>query len=115
MNKYILARDRSIIQLDTDTLKVNVVDSCYNIDYMWSIEEDGVFTAYGKEIEVKAGNIVLLMYRIGNEENGDIIVLDNPQLASNIERRKKCHEEQKKQEMVAINDCCTDCECVTQG
>jgi hypothetical protein len=112
MNKYILAKNRSVIQLNTDTLKVNVIDSCYNIDYMWSIEEDGVFFVNGKEIEVKAGNIVLLMYRIGDEENGDIIVLDSPQLTYNFERRKKYYEEQKGREKV--KDCCCNCECVSQ-
>ena len=39
MNKYILTERRSLIKLNTETLKVNNIGSSYNVDYMWTIEE----------------------------------------------------------------------------
>lgn len=115
MNKYILTEQRSLIKLDTETLKVNSIGASYlvNVDYMWLIEEDGVITYFDKEYEVKAGNVVMLMYRIGDEEHGDIIVIDNKDLTNHYERRKKYYEEQKGREKA--KDCCCDCECVSQS
>lgn len=91
MNKYILTEQCALIKLDTETLKVNS-------NYMWLIEEDGVITYFDKEYEVKAGNVVMLMYRIGDEEHGDVIVIDNKDLTNHYERRKKYYEEQKVRE-----------------
>lgn len=109
MNKYILTEQRSLIKLNTETLKVNNIGSSYNVDYMWTIEEDGVLTYFDKEYEVKAGNVVMLMYRIGDEEHGDIIVIDDKDLTNHYERRKKYYEEQKGREKA--KDCCCDCDC----
>lgn len=112
MNKYILTERRSLIKLNTETLKVNNIGSSYNVDYMWTIEEDGVLTYFDKEYEVKAGNVMMLMYPIGDEEHGDIVVIDNKDL-TNYERRKKYYEEQKGREKA--KGCCCDCECVSQS
>lgn len=113
MNKYILTERRSLIKLNTETLKVNNISHSYNIDYMWTIEEDGVLTYFDKEYEVKAGNVMMLMYRIGDEEYGDIVVIDNKDLTNYCERRKKYYEEQKGREKA--KGCCCDCECVSQS
>lgn len=109
MNKYILTEQRALIKLDTETLKVNSIGASYDVDYIWLIEEDGVITYFDKEYEVKAGNVVMLMYRIEDGEHGDIIVIDNKDLTNNYERRKKYYEEQKVREKA--KDCCCDCEC----
>lgn len=113
MNKYILTEQRALIKLDTETLKVNSIGASCNVNYIWLIEEDGVITYFDKEYEVKAGNVVMLMYRIRDEEHGDIIVIDNKDLTNNYERRKKYYEEQKVREKA--KDCCCDCECVSQS
>lgn len=91
------------------------IEHTTNVDYVWLIEEDGVITYFDKEYEVKAGNVVMLMYRIGDEEHGDIIVIDNKDLTNYYERRKKYYEEQKVREKA--KDCCCDCdcECVSQS
>lgn len=112
MNKYILTERLSLIKLNTETLKVNNIGSSYNVDHMWTIEEDGVLTYFDKEYEVKAGNVMMLMYPIGDEEHGDIVVIDNKDL-TNYERRKKYYEEQKGREKA--KGCCCDCECVSQS
>lgn len=109
MNKYILSKERVLIKLDTETLNINTVRSQYNIDYMWLIEEDGTITFCDKEYEVKAGNIVMLMYCIGDEKCGDIIVVDNEELTNNWKRRIKFYEEQSKK----VNDKCECCDCIT--
>lgn len=120
MNKYILTENCLLIKFNTETLKVNSIGSSYNVNYMWTIEEDGVITYFDKEYEVKAGNVVMLMYRIGDEEHDDIIVIDNKDLTNHYERRKKYYEkkyyeEQKGREKA--KDCCCDCdcECVSQS
>lgn len=105
MNKYILTEQRALIKLDTETLKVNSIGASYNVDYMWLIEEDGVITYFDKEYEVKAGNVVMLMYRIGDEEHGDIIVIDNKDLTNHYERRKsttKSKKAERKLKIVAV-------------
>lgn len=113
MNKYILVEGRTLLKFNTETLDANSIDPSYNMNYTWFIEEDGVFTFSDKEYEVKAGNVVMLMYRIGDEEHGDIIVIDNKDLTNHYERRKKYYEEQKGREKA--KDCCCDCECVSQS
>ena len=42
----------------------------YDIDYVWIIDEDGILIRSGKEYKVEKGDVVLLMYRIGNEKEG---------------------------------------------
>ena len=41
MNKYVLDKRKSIIKLNTDTLDVKDIDTVYDIDYVWVIDEDG--------------------------------------------------------------------------
>lgn len=39
MNKYVLDKRKSIIKLNTDTLDIKYIDTAYDIDYMWVIDE----------------------------------------------------------------------------
>lgn len=105
MNKYILTKQRAIIKLDTETLKVDSIGASYSADCIWLIEEDGVITYFDKEYEVKAGNVVMLMYQIGDEEHRDIIVIDNKDLTNHYERRKnttKSKRSERKLKIVAV-------------
>lgn len=95
MNKYVLDKRRSIIKLNTDTLDVEYIDTVYDINYMWIIDEDGILIRSDKEYKVEKGNIVLLMYRIGDEEEGDLIIINNNDLNNHFERKKKFFEEMK--------------------
>lgn len=99
MNKYILSKRNTIIKLNTDTLDVDFVENSYDIDRVWFIEEDGIFVRENKEYEVKKGDIVLFMYRIGNEKEGDLIIINNNDLNNYFERKKKFLEEMEKQKM----------------
>ena len=99
MNKYVLYKRKSIIKLNTDTLDLKSIDAVYDIDYMWIIDEDGILIRSGKEYKVEKGDIVLLMYRIGNEKEGELIVINNNDLNNYFERKKKFLEEMEKQKM----------------
>ena len=103
MNRYILGKRNTTIKLNTDTLDVDYVEISYDIDRMWFIEEDGVLVRENKEYEVKKGDIVLLMYRIGGEEKEDIIIINNDDLSNYYERKK---------EYLECDSCEPTCECV---
>lgn len=100
MNKYVLDKRKSIIKVNTDTLDIKYIDTAYDIDYMWVIDEDGILIRSDKEYKVKKGDVVILMYRIGNEEEGDLIIINNSYLSNYFERKKKFIEEMKKQNVL---------------
>ena len=75
MNKYVLDKRKSIIKLNTDTLDLKYIDTVCDIDRVWIIDEDGILIRSGKEYKVEKGDVVLLMYRIGNEKEGDLIII----------------------------------------
>lgn len=114
MNRYILDKRNTTIKLNTDTLDVDYVEISYDIDRMWFIEEDGVLVRKNKEYEVKKGDIVLLMYRIGGEEKGDIIIINNDDLSNYYERKKEYLEKERNRiSKEKISDSCEPtCECV---
>lgn len=114
MNKYILGKRNTTIKLNTDTLDVDYVEISYDIDRMWFIEEDGVFVRKNKEYEVKKGDIVLLMYRIGGEEKGDIIIINNDDLSNYYERKKEYLEKERNRisKEKICDSCEPTCECV---
>lgn len=53
MNKYILSKGNTTIKLNTDTLDVDYLETLYDINRMYFIEEDGIFVRENKEYEVK--------------------------------------------------------------
>lgn len=114
MNRYILGKRNTTIKLNTDTLDVDYVETLYDIDRMWFIEEDGVFVRKNKEYEVKKGDIVLLMYRIGGEEKGDIIIINNDDLSNYYERKKEYLEKERNRisKEKICDGCEPTCECV---
>lgn len=115
MNKYVLDKRKSIIKLNTDALDLKSIDAVYDIDYMWIIDEDGILIRSGKEYKVEKGDVVLLMYRIGNEKEGDLIIINNNDLNNYFERKKKFLEEMEKQKCTekVCSDCGLKCECVS--
>lgn len=114
MNRYILGKRNTTIKLNTDTLDVDYVEISYDIDRMWFIEEDGVLVRKNKEYEVKKGDIVLLMYRIGGEEKGDIIIISNDDLSNYYERKKEYLEKERNRisKEKICDSCEPTCECV---
>lgn len=115
MNKYVLDKRKAIIKLNTDTLDLKYIDTVYDIDYVWIIDEDGILIRSGKEYKVEKGDVVLLMYRIGNEKEGDLIIINNNDLNNYFERKKKFIEEMEKQKCTekVCSDCDLKCECTS--
>lgn len=108
MNKYIISKRSTLLKLDTDKLDVDHIDRSYDIDCMWFIEEDGIIVREGEEYEVKKGDIVLFMYRIGGEEKGDIIIINNDDLSNYYERKKEYLE--KERNRISKEKMCDNCE-----
>lgn len=115
MNKYVFDKRKSIIKLNTDTLDLKSIDAVYDIDYVWIIDEDGILIRSGKEYKVEKGDVVLLMYRIGNEKEGDLIIINNNDLNNYFERKKKFLEEMEnaKRTEKVCSDCDLKCECIS--
>lgn len=113
MNKYILDKGNTVIKLNTDTLDVDCVKTSYDIDRVWFIEEDGVLVRENKEYEVKKGDIVLLMYRIGGEKKEDLIIINNDDLSNYYERKKEYLEKERNRnsEKKICDSCEPACEC----
>lgn len=107
MNRYVLDKRKSIIKLNTDTLDIKDIDAAYDIDYVWVIDEDGILVRSDKEYKVEKGDVVILMYRIGNEKEGDLIIINNNDLNNYFERKKKFLEEK------VCSDCGLKCECTS--
>lgn len=113
MNKYIISKRNTLVKLDTDKLDVDHIDYSYDIDSIWFIEEDGVIVREGEEYEVKKDAVVLLMYRIGGEGKGEIIIINNNDL-SNFYKRKKEYIEKERNRVSKekiCDSCEPDCEC----
>lgn len=115
MNKYILDKRKAMIKLNTDTLDLEYIDTVYDIDYVWIVDEDGILIRSGKEYKVEKGNVVMLMYRIGNEKEGDLIIINNSDLNNHFERKKKFIEEMEnaKRTEKVCSDCDLKCECTS--
>lgn len=113
MNKYILSKRNIIIKLNTDTLDVDFVENSYDIDRVWFIEEDGIFVRENKEYEVKKGDIVLFMYRIGNEKEGDLIIINNNDLSNYYERKKEYLKKERNRN--SEKKICDSCEPACEG
>ena len=113
MNKYVLDKRKSIIKLNTDTLDLKYIDTVYDIDYVWIIDEDGILIRSDKEYKVEKGDVVILMYRIGNEKEGDLIIINNNDLNNYFERKKKFLEEMKNAK--CTEKVCSDCDLKCEG
>lgn len=114
MNKYIISKRNTLVKLDTDKLDVDHIDHSYDIDRVWFIEEDGIIVREDEEYEVKKGDVVLLMYRIGSGGKGEIIIIINNDLSNYYERKKEYLEKERnrisKEKM--CDGCEPTCECV---
>lgn len=115
MNKYVLDKRKAITKLNTDTLDLECIDAVYDINYVWIVDEDGILIRSGKEYKVEKGNVVMLMYRIGNEKEGDLIIINNSDLNNYFERKKKFIEEMEnaKRTEKVCSDCDLKCECTS--
>lgn len=113
MNKYVLDKRKSIIKLNTDTLDIKHIDTVYDINYVWVIDEDGILIRSDKEYKVEKGDVVMLMYRIGNEKEGDLIIINNNDLNNYFERKKKFLEEMENAK--CTEKVCSDCDLKCEG
>lgn len=64
MNTYIYTGSSLLLTMkDNDIKNFDTISNHYlNIDRAWVIEEDGTFVANEKEYDVKAGDVILVLY-----------------------------------------------------
>ena len=90
MNTYIYAGNSALLAVkDNDLNSVSSVHNHYlNIDWAWVIEEDGVFKFKDKKYDVKAGDVVLVLYASYNRngDDRDIAIIKSEELYNNFKR-----------------------------
>lgn len=90
MNTYIYAGNSALLVVkDNDLNSVSSVRNHYlNIDWAWVIEEDGVLKFNGKEYDVKAGDIVLVLYASykRSDDDREIAIIKSEELYNNFKR-----------------------------
>lgn len=120
MNTYIYTGGSSLLTMkDNDIKNFDTIYNHYlNIDWAWVIEEDGTFVANEKEYDVKAGDVILVLYAGYREKEvpvkdrrkvRDIVVIRNEDLYNNFKLNKKYEESQNSGN--CIKDCRPDAPC----
>ena len=99
MNTYIYIGGGSLLKMkDNDIKNFDTISNQYlNIDWAWVIEEDGTFVANEKEYDVKAGDVILVLYAGYREK--EVPVYNN----------YKLNEEYDKNRNMNSCDCCEAC------
>jgi hypothetical protein len=120
MNTYIYAGGSSLLTMkDNDIKNFDTISNHYlNIDWAWVIEEDGTFVANKKEYNVKAGDVILVLYAGYREKEvpvkdrrkvRDIAIIRNEDLYNNFKLNKKYKESQNSGN--CIKSCCPEEPC----
>ena len=90
MNTYIYAGGSSLLTMkDNDIKNFDTISNHYlNIDWAWVIEEDGILKFKDKEYDVKAGDVVLVLYASYNRngDDRDIAIIKSEELYYNFKR-----------------------------
>lgn len=113
MKNYICTGGSSLLMMeDGDFKNFKCIDNTHlNIDWVWTVEEDGVFHFNDCEYPVKGGNIILLLYKRYNDVksegkiNRDMVILDSPVLYELYLKNKAAEEKEK----LAESRCCKSC------
>lgn len=123
MKTYIYTGSSSLVTMkDNDIKSFDFIGNSYlNIDWSWVIKEDGVFIANEKEYEVKAGDIILVLYAGYKKQEGlvenrknirDFVIIRNEDLYNNFKLNKEYEESKRKNR---VNDCCGDAPCYCEA
>lgn len=106
MNTYIYAGNSSLLTIkDNDLNSVSSIRNHYlNIDWAWVIEEDGVLKFNGKEYDVKARDIVLVLYASykRSDDGREITIIKSEELYNNFKRNLEYEKN-------GHNECCDEC------
>ena len=106
MNTYIYTGGSSLLTMkDNDIKNFDTISNHYlNIDWAWVIEEDGVLKFNGKEYDVKAGDIVLVLYASykRSDDDREIAIIKSEELYNNFKRNLEYEKNRH-------NECCDEC------
>lgn len=107
----------NIYKVDFEKEEFESVSHFSDIDYRYIIPEDGILeitdkNGNKKSIEVKQYDLILKMYStIGDYDDKEFIVIDNPELKDYYRRRIERLEADRKARKVTTEErCCCDCE-----
>lgn len=116
MKNYIYTKSSTLIAFDEENVtNYNLVPNTYgNVDWMFPIPEDGVF-CFDKErtYEVKAGDIVYIMYPAKHSCNGyerEVIVVSCKELYDHYMRCKAQEDEDSNALKSSCDPCCATSE-----
>lgn len=106
MKNYIFTKSSTLLSINKENVtEYDIIHNTYgNIDWMFPIPEDGIFSFSKEETyEVKAGDIVYIMYPIKHKSNSyerEVIIVSNKELYNYYVRR----EEQEKEDSTDRSD-----------
>lgn len=116
MKTYFYTGSSSLITVKDNNIKSfdSISNSYLNIDWSWIIEEDGIFVANEKEYEVKAGDVILVLYAgykeqkesiINRRRVRDFVIVRNEDLYNNFKLNKEAEQRQKNEN--CTKSCCS--------
>lgn len=103
MNTYIYTGGSPLLTMkDNDIKNFYTISNHYlNIDLAWVIEEDGTFVANGKEYDVKAGDVIMVLYagyrekEVPVKDRGkvkDFVIIRNEDFYNNYKLNKEYNQ-----------------------
>lgn len=116
MNTYIYTGSDSLLKMkDNDIKNFDTISNHYlNVDWTWVIEEDGTFVANEKEYDVKAGDVIFVLYAGYREKEvpvkdrrkvRDFVIIRNEDFYNNY----KLNEEYEQNRNMKDCNCCEAC------
>lgn len=120
MNTYIYTGGGSLLTMkDNDIKNFDTISNHYlNIDWSWVIEEDGTFVANEKEYDVKAGDVILVLYagyrekevpvedrRKDRRKVRDFVIIRNEDFYNNYKLNKEYEQNRNMKDC----NCCEAC------
>lgn len=116
MNTYIYTGGGSLLTMkDNDIKNFDIISNYYlNIDWAWVIEEDGTFVANEKEYDVKAGDVILVLYAGYREKEvpvkdrrkvRDFVIIRNEDFYNNYKLNKEYEQNRNMKDC----NCCEAC------
>lgn len=104
MKNYIFTRSSSLLSIDGNNFEdFKIISNTYqNIDWVFPIDEDGTFVIEDKKYDVKAGDLVYVLYPIKSSPKyrRDVAIVSNKELYDYYIAYNKYEEDQS---------CCNSC------
>lgn len=113
INYYAKQTENYVYKVDFDTKKFNRVEHFGRMDYIYFIDEDGMFTVTTsdgeKTYEVHKGDLVLKLYSAGEDyDDKEFFIIHNDGIIDYVNRYNTFVKENKKRKYTDEAKCCGD-------